>query len=216
MPIQTLKQPSDKLIVKFELEHEDVFHLKNLYKRIYEWMVDEGFVAAENPYAIDGAGDTYYETLYWERTKPNDTQEHHIWWRGIDLPRGNHYYRYFLKVDYQTLNCKKIEIMHKGQKFGTHKCDVILRIEAWLQLDYRQDWNKNPVTRFFERWFKERFYLADWKKYKDDLYLEAYRLNSAIKQYLEFKAVVDWGRPWHAERGTYHNHENILPPAGGL
>jgi len=185
----------DILATKFEIEHEDVFHLKNLYKLVHEWLVDEDFVSVDT-------GDDKIESLYLDRTKPVGDKEHHIWWRAIQVPRGNNYYRYFLKIDWQTLYMKKIEIMHKGHKFSTNKGDVILRIEAWLQLDYKDKWRKSPLLRIFDKWFRQRFYLENIKKYRDDLYAAAFRLNQTIKQYLELKAPADWGRPFHPARGV--------------
>ena len=191
----------DVLATKFEIEHEDVFHLKNLYKLVHEWLVDEGFQAADAP-------DDKIETLYLDRSKATGDKEHHIWWRCIQIPRGNSYYRYFLKVDWQTLYMKKIEIMHEGQKFSTNKGDVILRVEAWLQLDYQDKWKENPILRFFDTWFRRRFYLENVKKYKHDLYLTAYRLHQTIKQYLELKMPVDWGKPFHPTRGVGHSRHD--------
>jgi hypothetical protein len=186
----------DKPVAKFEIEHEEVFHMKNLYKRIHEWLEDEGFVSTD-------AGDDKIETLYWERGFPDGSAvEHHIWWRAVNVPKSNKYYRYFLKINYQTLKMKKIEIMHKGQKFSTNKGDVILRIESWLQLDYNDNWKKTSITRRFERWFTERFYKENIESYKRDLYRLSYRLHTAIKQYLELKMTDDWGRPFHPERGV--------------
>jgi len=197
MPIAKLRPGDhrDILATKFEIEHEEVFHLKNLYKLVHEWLEDEGFEAVDT-------GDDKIETLYLDRTKADGSKEHHIWWRCIQVPRGNNYYRYFLKIDWQTLNMRKIEIMHKGHKFKTNKGDVIIRVEAWLQLDYKEKWMKNPLLRIFERWFRERFYLENIKKYRDDLYLTAFRLHQTVKQYLELKAPTDWGRPFHPVRGV--------------
>lgn len=187
--------PRDILATKFEIEHEDVFHLKNLYKLVYDWLIDEGFLAA------DGA-DAVPETLYLDRTLSTGEKEHHIWWRAVDIPRGNSYYRYFLKIDWQTLYMKKIEIMHQGQKFKTNKGDVIFRVEAWLQLDYQDKWQKSRFLNIFDKWFRERFYLETIKTYRDDLYKIAFRLHQTVKQYLELKAPVDWGRPFHPPRGV--------------
>ena len=197
MPIEKLRPGNERdiLATKFEIEHEDVFHLKNLYKLVHEWLVDEDFVS------VDTADDKC-ESLYLDRTKPGGDKEHWVWWRCIQVPRGNSYYRYYLKIDWQTLYMTKIEIMHKGQKFKTNKGDVILRIEAWLQLDYQEKWQKNPFLRIFDKWFRERFYLANIKKYRQDLYATAFRLHQTIKQYLELKAPQDWGRPFHPARGV--------------
>jgi len=185
----------DILATKFEIENEEVFHLKNLYKLVHEWLVDEGFNS------VDDDADKF-ETLYLDRMKESGEKEHHIWWRTIQIPRSNKYYRYFLKIDWQTLCMKKIEIMHKGQKFSTNKGDVILRVEAWLQLDYDDEWKNSKLLTFFDRWFRERFYLEKIKSYKQDLYLTAFRLHTAIKQYLQLKSPIDWGRPFHPPKGV--------------
>jgi hypothetical protein len=186
----------DILATKFEIENEEVFHLKNLYKLIYEWLDEEGFKA------VDGKADDKIESLYRDTTTGDGAKEHLIWWRSVQVPRDNNYYRYFLKIDWQTLYIKSIEIMHKGQKFKTNKGDVIIRIEAWLQLDYRDKWKNHPFLRIFDRWFRERFYLEKIKSYKHDLYLTTFRLHQTIKQYLQLKAPVDWGRPFHPEKGV--------------
>ncbi|MFH0870178.1 MAG: hypothetical protein V1866_03920 [archaeon] len=192
----------DILAAKFELETQDVLHLKKLYKRIYEWVIDEGF---ESSY-----GDKYPEILYLDRAFSDGSGEHHIWWRATLTPKKNSYYRYFLKIDYQTLNGSKTEVMHKGQKFKANKVNVILRIEAWLQLDYKNNWQDNAILRHFEQWFRERFFLDKMYSYKRDLYRTVYKLNSAIKQYLQFKSPYDWGQAFHAEKGIYHSRENLV------
>lgn len=186
----------DILASKIEIENEETFHLKNLYKLIWEWLGDEGFVA------IDGPPDDKIEALYLDRTFADGSKEHRIWWRGFQVPRNNSYYRYFLKIDWVVLNMKKIEIMHKGQKFSTNKADVVLFIEAWLQLDYQNKWQKNPILKIFDTWFRQRFYLDKIKSYKHDLYLTSFRLHNTIKQYLQLKSPVDWGKPFHPERGV--------------
>jgi hypothetical protein len=188
------------LVADFEIEYEDVFHLKNLYKRMYEFLVDEGWLAADS-----ADGDAIYETLYWERQKPNESQEHHIWWRAYRLPEGSPYIAYFLKIDYQTLNMKKLEIMHKGQKFGTNKGDVILRVRSYLLLDYNNQFEKkkSSILGYLDPWFRKRMYLGEIKMFKKDCYAATYRFHTMIKQYLQFKPIVaDWGRPFHPERGV--------------
>ncbi len=187
--------PRDILATKYEITHRDVFHLKNLYKLIHEWLVDEDFKAADT-------NDDKFEYMYLDRTIASGEKEHIIWWRAVDNPRGNNYYRYFIKIDWQTLYVKKIEIMHKGHKFKTNNAEVSLKVEAWLQLDYQDKWKNSPLLSFFDRWFRERFYLENIKKYKDDLYVTAFRLHNTIKQYVQMKMPVDWGRPFHPPRGV--------------
>lgn len=187
--------PRDILATKYELEIEDVHHLKNLYRLVHEWLDQENFRAVDS-------GDDKIESFYLDRITHTGEKEHHIWWRTVHAPNGNSYVRYFIKIDWQTLYMKKIEVMHKGHKFKTNKGDAILRFEAWLQLDYQNKWLNNPILRVFDRWFRERFYLESIKKYRHDLYNIAFRLNHTVKQYMELKMPVDWGRPFWPERGV--------------
>ena len=197
MPVRLRGAPRDIKVCNFEIEYEDVFHMKTLYKRMYDFLVEEGWKAAES----DG-DDNNYETLYWERKNQSDGMDHHVWWRCFRVPEGNRYYRYFLKIDMQTLNMKKIEVMHKGQKFGTNKGDVIIRVESYVQIDYRDEWEKNSITNYFKEKFKERIYAQEIDAYKKDLYAATYRLNTLIKQYLQLKnPMADWGRSFHPEKG---------------
>ncbi len=185
----------DILATRYEINVRETFHLKNLYKLVHEWLGDEEFVSVDT-------GDDKVEYLYIDKMLPAGNKEHRIWWRAIQVPRGNRYYRYFLKIDWQTLNVKTVEIMHKGQKFKTNKGEVTIWIEAWLQLDYRNEWADHPFLKHFDRWFRERFYLEKIKSYRDDLYRTAFRLNQTIKQYLELKMPVDWGKPFHPKKGV--------------
>jgi hypothetical protein len=199
MPVRLRNDPDrDIPYGQFEIEYEDVFHMKLLYKRLYEFLVDEGWKAADS----DGA-DTNFETLYWERSNSaGDAKDSHIWWRCFRIPEGNPYYRYFLKVDIQTLQIRKVEVMHKGQKFATNKGDVIIRVAGYLQLDYKNEWQNSSLLKPFDNWFRERIYHKEVEDYKKDLYKAVYRVNTFVKQYLQLKnSTTDWGRAFHPEKG---------------
>ena len=185
--------PPDVRAAEFEIEYEDVFHLKNLYKRIYDWFISEGWRAADTGEPKD------FEVLYSDRTRGEAT-EHHMWWRAYkDQSR---FIRYFLKVDIQTLNMRKTEVIHKGHKFGTNRGDVIIRVVSYVQIDYNNEWEKHPVLKYFKDIFRRRMYLDNIQKEKRDLYLSTYRLHTTIKQYLQFKPTTqDWGRSFHPEKG---------------
>ena len=182
----------DILVAKFEIEYEETFHFKNLYKLIYEWLGVEGYRAA------DGGEPEY---LYFERVNMNGTKEYHIWWRAVKVPKDNTYYRYFLKIDYQVLNMKSAEVMHQGQKLKTDKGDLIMRVDAWLQLDYKNKWKDHFLLKIIDPWFRKRIYKNKIELLKVDFYKAAYRLNNTIKQYLRLKTSYDMPRPFHPIKG---------------
>jgi hypothetical protein len=183
----------DILAAKFEVTNKEVFHLKNLYKLVHEWLEIERWET------IDNTGEV--ENLYWERVKPDGAKEHHIWWRCQKIPENNRYYRYFLKIDFQTLAIKDIEIMFQGHKMETNKGEITFRIEAWLQLDFRNEWQDHWFLKHFDKIFRERVYKKQKDSYKNDLYNEAYMLQHAIKQYLKLKTPFERPRLFREEKG---------------
>ncbi|MFH1400886.1 MAG: hypothetical protein ABIH41_05165 [Nanoarchaeota archaeon] len=200
---QGIQRPADDrdiLAAKFEIEVEETLHLKNLYKMIYEWLLEEGYT--------DGWMDegTHFESLYFERILPQGSKEHHIWWRCIyypHYPHGKHpYVRYFLKIDYQTLYTVDQEILKFGHKFKTNLTNVILRIEGWVQLDYKSEWKKHWLLSQFDDVFRKRIYFKRAEVFKYDLYNTAYRLNDTIKQYLKLKTPSTKARHFWPEGGV--------------
>lgn len=119
------------LVSRLEIENEETFHMKNLYKLIHDWLFEEGFKTI-----YDDPEDENPEILYLERILGTGVKEHRIWWRCLRAPGNSKYYRYFLKIDWTTLNMKSIEVMHQGHKMKTDRGDCIIRIWAYLQLDY--------------------------------------------------------------------------------
>jgi hypothetical protein len=177
---------------KYEVEYENIYHLKNLYWLMYEWFGIEGFKSLD--------GDSYIETLYWQRVKPEGATEHHVWWRTVKVPQGSSYYRYFIKVDIQTLNMNKGEMMRSGKKFNVNNGDVIVRVESYLQLDYQNQWQTHWLLKNFDSWYRKRFMKKHAEDLKQELYKITYRLQSAIKQYLELHTKFDLPKPFHPNK----------------
>lgn len=191
------KEGFDILVSQMEIENEDTFHMKNLYKMIHDWLLEEGFVDqfddTENP-----------EIFYLERILGTGLKEHRIWWRVLRYPGGkasSGYYRYFLKIDFLTLNMKSIEVMHQGHKMKTDRGDCIIKIWAWLQLDYDKKWRNSDFLMRFDKLFRNRIYKAQIEAYKVDLYKTTYRLQNVIKQYLKLKTIYEMPKPFHPAKG---------------
>jgi hypothetical protein len=191
--------PKDILVARMVVENEETFHLKNLYKLLYSWLDEEGFYDIYGDRVINGNP----ETFYLERISGTASREHRIRWRCTRNPNSSTYYRYYLKIDWVTLNMKSIEVMHQGYKMKTDRGDIIITIEAWLQLDYSEGWEKNSFLRstFIQRLFRNRIYKEQIESYKVDLYKTAYRLQNTIKQYLKLKTLYEMPKPFHPEKG---------------
>lgn len=184
------------LVSKLEIENEDTFHMKNFYKLMHDWLIEEGFRSI-----YDDPDDENPEILYLERILGTGVKEHRIWWRCLKTPGKSQYYRYFLKLDIQNLNMKSIEVMHQGHKMKTDRGDCVIRIWAYLQLDYKGQWMAHPLLKKLDPLFRHRIYKAQIEAYKIDLYKIVYRFQNVIKQYLKLKTVYEMPKPFHPERG---------------
>ena len=188
------------LVAQLEIENEETFHMKNLYKLMHDWLIEEGFkdlYDGDNP-----------EILYLERILGTGFKEHRIWWRCLRTPGKSEYYRYFIKVDFMTLNMKAIEVMHQGHKMKTDRGDAVIKIWAYLQLDCQYDpitkkggWRGSPFLMNFDKIFRNRVYKAQIESYRIDLYKTSYRFQNIIKQYLKLKTLYEMPRPFYPEKG---------------
>jgi hypothetical protein len=162
-------------VLKFELEKEDVMKFKPLYEAMHMFLIEEGF---SHPFT----GDEKVEDLYWERWTPSGAKEQHIWWRvKKDI---NDYIRYFIKIDFQTLNVNKAEVAYKNKKVNAEKIDCIVRVTCYLQWDIKDKFKKSIAWQVRKAFFN-RMYNEEIEARKLDLQGLGLKFQRLIKQYFE-------------------------------
>lgn len=174
--LQRMGDPRDIKVLDYELEKEDVLKLKPIYEAFHTFLIEEGY---EHPVG----NDEKIEDLYWERWVPSGAKEQHIWWRvKKDI---NDYVRYYFQIDWQTLNATKAEVAYKGRKVGgLEKTDVIIRVKAYLQWDYKDKFQKSMVWKFKKAFFN-KMYNEEIKKHKQEIERFAERMSKFLKTYFE-------------------------------
>ncbi len=178
------------LVAKFEVEYEDILNLKELYKTVFEWTEQWGFKSV---------GNGQPEFLYMELVGGNGAKNHHVWWRF--KRDDSNYFRNFLKIDFQTLNVASVELMLNGKKVKTNKGDIIIRVEGWLMLDYKEEWKNNSLLSFFDKWFVKRWYKKSIEAQKKELWFEVYNLQDTIKQFLDVNTRHDLPHAFKPKKG---------------
>jgi len=177
---------------KFEIEIQDTMHLKLIYRNLHTWLEDNEYYDAES-----GSGGNF-ESLYYEVKQANGLMWHHIWWRILKKPRehSGRYFRYFIKLNYQTIAVSKTETMLKGKKFKTYKGDIILRIKAYVQVDPDNEWDKHPIIKHFQKMLIERWLKKDIEYHKNQLYADLVELQRHVKEYMGGKTEVPRRKDW--------------------
>lgn len=196
---QTLFDPNDpdvKEVLNFEIFHKDVFHMKNLYKMVHDWLVENNFVSS-NPVA----GRDHYEIMYYEKQHTPEMSEHFIWWRAQKEPDGSNYIKFYIKIDFQTLALKSVNLQKDGNQIAANKGEVIIRGTAYMSLDYKRYFKDNALLNLFHNRFKTKWRKKMIDAYENELWLKMYELQSTIKQFLKLKNPRQVKKAYYPEKG---------------
>jgi hypothetical protein len=169
-------------VTQTRIKHKDYFHMKNLYIMMHEWLVEEGWASRSDK--------NWPETFYLHRWTQTAGQEVRIWWRFRKVPTGSSYYCYDLDVDFLVILLREAEVMHNGVKYKANWGDVEIKIWAKLIADYQHKWKKHWFLKHLQRLFFKRIFYKDLIKHKKELYRDTYRLQEAIKTYLNLRTYL--------------------------
>lgn len=166
-------------VMSFEVEYEDVFQLQNLYEHGLEWI-------RQNEFSSTDVGDDEVETLYHHKVSEEGSVEHRIWWRATRSPE-NPYFKYFLKVDFRTINLSTVQLQRDGEQVKANKGDVIIRVSSYLLLDAERNWEGSTFGQWFHDYFRTRMYRERINQEHRRLWELTKDFQSEIKDFLELK-----------------------------
>jgi hypothetical protein len=182
------------------LVYENVYNLKELYKFIREWLVEEGY-ANDGYKTKDNAADQYMEKFYFERNL-NGVKEQVIWWRTFKKGIGkSKRITKSLWIDFHQLGIKDVEVVVDGRKTKAQKGEVELYIRPKLEVDIEKDGGK--ISKRILKWFKKNVYDEEIEQSRIDCYNDALKLEAEIKQFLEMPTEKPFHSTFHPSKGFY-------------
>jgi hypothetical protein len=94
-----------------------------------------------------------------------------------------------MNVDYHTLGLSTAEIMHEGQKIKVNRGEIEVFINTKLIIDPDGLWDKHFIlkNKQLQKMYKARVYKREIEEQEELVYKEAYRLQGALKQFLDLK-----------------------------
>ncbi len=143
----------DKPFSKWELTIKESFDLKELYKRIHDFFVEER-------YGDLAAGKDDFESFYFERANADGTIDHKIWWRAKKLAKspGHENIMFWVALDYTTVRMTKKELMINGKKVTLDNGELKLEFYLWLDFEGNQEDWKHLEKNFFFKYFKRKMH----------------------------------------------------------
>ena len=188
-------------IPEFKVKYSDVFHIKNLYVMLHEYLAEEGFLD-EDQITGTGEGHRYAETLYLEKHIQKGLHrggmEMWVWWRTIKLPETKYssYFRYRLDFDFHVMYMVPHKIMHQGKEVNLNKGEIEFHIRPVVEADYKGEWKNHWFLKHFLDLYNKRIVSQEIEKREKELWREAYKFQAKIKQFLNLRTFIPTPEPF--------------------
>lgn len=185
-------------IPQFRIKFNDVFHLRNLYVMMHEYLLEEGWRGKDGE-ANHSDIETFYLEIYFQKGLHHGGKEMWVWWRLFKRPASKYsgYFRYRLDIDMHMRRIFDIEIMHKGKKIKVHRGEIEIFFRPWIEGDLGDKWKKHWLLKHFQELFEKRIMSQEFEKHEKELWRETYRFQSAVKRFLDLRTFIPTPEPFH-------------------
>jgi hypothetical protein len=199
-----------RTVTPFKVKYNDVFHLKNLYIMMHEYLVEEGWLGEGGVKAHPSDSHMDIEKLYMERLHQKALhrggREIWIWWRVRKNPFGKKqgYYEFTLDIDFHGMYMQKIEIMHQGKKLKVDKGELEIFFKPKLvRTPLAEKWKDHWFLKHWQELYEKRIISQDLDKMEKELWRESYRIQAVIKAYLNLRNFIPVPEPFHPKLYGY-------------
>ena len=182
---------------EFKVKYKDVFHLKNLYVMMHEYLQEEQFLDLDGDHA-------YIETLYLEKFCQKGLhsggKEMWVYWRTYKKPETKYsgYFRYNLEIDFHMVYMRDQEVMHQGKKMKIQWGEIEIFFRPKIEVDYTGKWREHWLLKNFHKLYYQRVLNHEFDKREKELWREAYKLQGKVKNFLNLRTFIPVPEPfWH-------------------
>jgi len=158
------------LAFETKIVHSGIFDFKDLYGFLYEWLSNLQYIVIEQKYS--------------EKIKPLGKEVEIAW---LCLRKINDYIRYKVKVGIKVLKMVDVEVTEDGVKIKKNKGDVEVKFAGFLERDYENKWEQNPISKFFRGIYDKYLVPTRIEDYEDRLGDELSETSEQFKAYLSLE-----------------------------
>jgi len=192
-------------IPQFKVKYSDVFSLRNLYIMLHEFLLEEGWVGVDGNADHEDIETLYSENVY-QRGIHKGGKEIWFWWRAYKHPEGKYsgYLRNLLDIDAHVVYLQDVEVVQQGKKMTVQKGEIEMFFRARIESDYQPEkWSEHWFLKHIKPLYEKRIIHAEIQKREKELWRDAYRIHSKIKQYLQLRTYVPVSEPFFARTYGY-------------
>ena len=185
-------------IPEFKIKYSDVFSLRNLYIMLHEMLLEEGWHGKDGEKDHEDIETLYSENVY-QRGIHRGGKELWFWWRAFKYPEGKYsgYLRNLLDIDAHVVYLQNVEVVHQGKKMTAQKGEIEMFFRARIESDYRAEkWESHWFLKYMKPVYEKRIIHAEIEKREKELWRDAYRIQSKIKQFLQLRTFTPVPEPF--------------------
>ena len=191
-------------IPEFRVKYSDIFSLRNLYIMLHEMLLEENWVGA------DGESDhsdieTFYSENVYQKGIHRGGKELWFWWRAFKSFEGKYsgYLRNRLDIDAHVVYLQNVEVVHQGKKMTAQQGEIEMFFRARIESDYEGKWENHKFLKYMKPLYEKRVLHTEIEKREKELWRDAYRIQSKIKQFLQLRTFIPVPEPFFARTYGY-------------
>ena len=157
-----------KLVIdQLKLTYEGLFDLNGLYRVIDSWFYEKGY--------------DKFETKNYEMVLPTgkDIEIELNPWKKI-----TEYFKVTMRLRLRFMNVKNVEIEKDGKKVKINQGKIWLIIDGYLESDYENKWEKNPLLYFLRTLYDKYIFKGYFAKAEKWCVNDVYQLHGIVQRYL--------------------------------
>lgn len=150
-----------------KVKNVGLFDFKELYRFLYMWLVDEGYLMIEKGYT----------------EKVTQTgKEVEIEWNAFK--KISDYFRFYLKVKWLILGMTTVEVEEDGKKIKMNKGSVEMVLTATLEKDYEHRWEGTSFLKFLRGLYDKYIVRGRIDAYEEKIFTEGDEFLAQAKSFL--------------------------------
>ena len=158
-------------IFSSKMKYEGIFLLKDFYRFCYDWLTEETeLIVAERKYT--------------EKLK-GDAKEVEIEWVGER--KVTDYFKFQVKLKFQILRLKEVEMTQKGVKIKTNQGSVEVKVVGTLVRDYEGKFETTAHKKFLRSVYEKWIIPSRVEQFEDKLIADCDEFLSQAKAYLDLE-----------------------------
>ena len=158
-------------IFSSKIKYDVIVFFRDFYKFCYDWLTEETDLLVA-------------ETKYVEKLKGNE-KDIDVEWVGVR--KVTDYFKFEVKVKFQILRLKEVEITQKGIKIKTNQGSVEVKVTGTLIRDYEGKFETTAHRKFLRSTYEKWVIPSRIEQFEEKLISDSDEFLSQAKAYLDLE-----------------------------